>query len=130
YPSGMDRPQTALSGIGQFEVAATPLQMAMVVAGIANGGVVMRPYLVDEVTSPEVDVLDKTEPTELSKAIEPSTAAELTRMMVNTVQEGTATNAQIPGIEVAGKTGTAESAEDRPPYAWFVSFAPAIDPQV
>jgi peptidoglycan glycosyltransferase len=130
YPAGMDRPQTALSGIGQFEVAATPLQMAMVAAGIANGGIVMKPYLVDEVTSPELDVLDKTEPRELSKAVEPATAAELTRMMVNTVNEGTATNAQIPGIAVAGKTGTAESAEDRPPYAWFVAFAPALDPEV
>ena len=56
--------------------------------------------------------------------------AELTRMMVETVNTGTATNAQIPGIEVAGKTGTAQSTPDRPPYAWFVSFAPAVDPQV
>ncbi len=130
YPGDLDRAQTAMSGIGQSEVAATPLQMAMVAAGIANGGIVMKPYTVDEVTSPELDVLDKTEPAELSKAVEPSTAAELTRMMVETVNTGTATNAQIPGIEVAGKTGTAQSTPDRPPYAWFVSFAPAIDPQV
>jgi penicillin-binding protein A len=130
YPATLDRPQTAMSGIGQSEVAATPLQMAMVGAGIANGGIVMRPYIVDEVTSPELDVLDKTEPAQLSKAVEPSTAAELTRMMVETVETGTATAAQIPGIQVAGKTGTAQSTPDRPPYAWFVSFAPAIDPQV
>jgi peptidoglycan glycosyltransferase len=130
YPATLDRPQTAMSGIGQSEVAATPLQMAMVGAGIANGGIVMRPYIVDEVTSPELDVLDKTEPAQLSKAVEPSTAAELTRMMVETVESGTATAAQIPGIQVAGKTGTAQSTPDRPPYAWFVSFAPAIDPQV
>jgi peptidoglycan glycosyltransferase len=130
YPGDLDPPQTAMSGIGQSEVAATPLQMAMVAAGIANGGIVMRPYLVDEVTSPELDVLDKTEPSELSKAMEPATAAELTRMMVDTVRLGTATAAQIPGIEVAGKTGTAQSTPARPPYAWFVSFAPAIDPQV
>src|SRR5918999_5370427 len=108
-----------MSGIGQSEVAATPLQMAMVGAGIANGGIVMRPYIVDEVTSPELDVLDKTEPAQLSKAVEPSTAAELTRMMVETVESGTATAAQIPGIQVAGKTGTAQSTPDRPPYAWF-----------
>ena len=75
-------------------------------------------------------MLDKTEPTELSKAMEPATAAELTRMMVETVNSGTATAAQIPGLEVAGKTGTAQSTPSRPPYAWFVSFAPAIDPQV
>ncbi|MGI8644762.1 MAG: peptidoglycan D,D-transpeptidase FtsI family protein [Nocardioides sp.] len=130
FPGDLDRPQTAMSGIGQSEVAATPLQMAMVGAGIANGGIVMRPYIVDEVTSPEVEVLDKTEPSELSKAMEPATAAELTRMMVATVTSGTATSAQIPGLEVAGKTGTAQSTPSRPPYAWFVSFAPAIDPQV
>ncbi|MEO5851460.1 MAG: penicillin-binding protein 2 [Nocardioides sp.] len=130
YPGDLDQPQTAMSGIGQSEVAATPLQMAMVGAGIANGGIVMRPYVVDEVTSPELDVLDKTEPSDLSKAMEPANAAELTRMMVATVQTGTATSAQIPGIEVAGKTGTAQSTPDRPPYAWFVSFAPAIDPKV
>lgn len=130
YPGDLDQPQTAMSGIGQSEVAATPLQMAMVGAGIANGGIVMRPYLVDEVTSPELDVLDKTEPSEQSLAMEPSTAAELTRMMVETVRSGTATAAQIPGIEVAGKTGTAQSTPDRPPYAWFVSSAPAIDSQV
>jgi len=130
FPGDLDRPQTAMSGIGQSEVAATPLQMAMVGAGIANGGIVMRPYIVDEVTSPDLEVLDKTEPSELSKAIEPATAAELTRMMVATVQSGTATAANIPGLEVAGKTGTAQSTPSRPPYAWFVSFAPAIDPQV
>ena len=61
YPDEADAPQTALTGIGQFDVAATPLQMAMVAAGIANQGVVMKPYLVDEVLSPDLDVLDKTD---------------------------------------------------------------------
>jgi peptidoglycan glycosyltransferase len=130
YPGDLDRPQTALSGIGQSDVAATPLQMAMVAAGIANDGVVMKPYVVDEVRSPDLDVLERTEPTELSRATSPSTAQALTEMMVATVSTGTATPAQIPGIDVAGKTGTAQSTPDRPPYAWFVSFAPANDPQV
>ena len=130
FPDDLDQPQTAMAGIGQSEVAATPLQMAMVAAGIANGGIVMRPYLVDSVTSPDLDVIDRTESSELSKAMEPSTASVLTTMMVNTVKYGTAVNAQIPGIDVAGKTGTAQSTPSRPPYAWFVSFAPAIDPQV
>ena len=121
----------AQTGIGQYEVAATPLQMAMVAAGIANAGVVMRPYIVDEVRSPELDVLDKTDPEELSRAVEPSTADVLTDLMVYTVSDGTASPAMIPGIDVAGKTGTAQSGiPSEPPYAWFVSFAPADDPEV
>lgn len=121
----------AQTGIGQYEVAATPLQMAMVVAGIANGGTVMRPYVVDEVQSPELDVLDKTDPSELSQAVSAASASELTKLLVATVDDGTAFPAAIPGIKVAGKTGTAQSGiDDVPPYAWFVSFAPADDPQV
>jgi penicillin-binding protein A len=131
YPAGMDAAQTALSGFGQSSVTATPLQMAMVVAGVANGGTVMQPYAVDEVRSPELDVLDKTDPTEFSRAVSASTAEELKEMLVSTVNNGTASPGAIPGVDVAGKTGTAESGRDNvPPYAWFVSFAPADDPQV
>ena len=130
YPRDMDAPQTAMSGIGQSSVTATPLQMAMVAAAIANDGDVMRPYVVDEVRAPNLSVLDRTDPQSLSKAMSSTTAEELTKMLVATVETGTATPAQIPGIEVAGKTGTAQSAADRPPYAWFVSFAPANDPKV
>ena len=130
YPRDMDAPQTALSGIGQSSVTATPLQMAMVAAGIANDGDVMRPYVVDEVRAPNLSVLDRTDPQSISKAISSTTADELTAMLVATVDDGTASPAQIPGVQVAGKTGTAESTGDRPPYAWFVSFAPADDPQV
>ena len=130
YPRDMDAPQTAMSGIGQASVTASPLQMAMVAAAIANDGDVMRPYVVDEVRAPNLSVLDRTDPQVLSNAMSSSTAEELTKMMVATVEEGTATPAQIPGMQVAGKTGTAQSTPDRPPYAWFVSFAPADDPQV
>jgi peptidoglycan glycosyltransferase len=130
YPEGMDRPQTALSGIGQFDVAATPLQMAMVVGAVANGGVVMKPYLVDEVLSPDLDVLEKTEPTEFSRAISAETASELTKALVAVVDQGTGGPAAISGVSVAGKTGTAENCDDCKNYAWFVSFAPADDPQV
>jgi peptidoglycan glycosyltransferase len=104
--------------------------MAMVAAGIANNGVVMKPYLVDEVRAPDLSSLGVTKPSELSRAISPRTASELTQMMVSVVNEGTGVNAQIPGIDVAGKTGTAQSTAERPPYAWFVSFAPADNPQV
>jgi peptidoglycan glycosyltransferase len=90
----------------------------------------MKPYVVDEVQSPELDVLDKTQPTEFSQAISASTARDLTTMMESVVQNGTGTAAQIPGVRVAGKTGTAQSTPSRPPYAWFTSFAPADDPKV
>jgi peptidoglycan glycosyltransferase len=131
FPAGINKPQTGQTGFGQFDVRATPLQMAMVAAGIANGGTVMKPYIVDEVQSADLDILDKTEPTELSQAVSATTANELTKLMVATVNSGTADDAQIPGVEVAGKTGTAQSGiAGKPPYAWFVSFAPADDPQV
>lgn len=131
FPAKMDAAQTGQSGIGQFEVRATPLQMAMVVAGIANNGVVKRPYIVDEVQSAEYDVLEKTDDSDLSQAISSSTASDLTALLVETVENGTASPAAIGGITVAGKTGTAQSGQDDvAPYAWFVSFAPAEDPQV
>ncbi len=132
FPANPDTPQTAYSAIGQYEVAATPLQMAMVVAGIANNGVVMKPYLVDETRSPKLDVLDKADPEPMpdQPALSPSAARDLTQMMTAVVESGTGTTAQIPGVQVAGKTGTAQSAPDRPPYAWFVSFAPADTPSV
>ena len=131
FPSELDDAQLGQTGIGQFEVAATPLQMAMVAAGLANGGVVMRPYLVDEQQSADLDVLDKTEPKEFSRAVSATTATEVTKLMVATVDEGTAYPAAIDGISVAGKTGTTQSGQDdRSPYAWFISFAPAENPEV
>jgi len=131
FPEDANEPQAGQSAIGQFEVRATPLQMAMVGAGIANQGVVMKPYIVDSIQSPELETLKQTEPEELSRAISPETADGVTRLMVETVENGTATPGAIPGVTVAGKTGTAQSGQaDVPPYAWFVSFAPAQDPEV
>lgn len=131
FPDDPDAPQTVLSAIGQFDVRATPLQIAMVSAAIANGGVLMEPYLVDELRAPDlVSTIEQTEPEEASRAISPQTASQLTEMMVDVVENGTGANAQISGLQVAGKTGTAQSSADRPPYAWFTSFAPADDPRV
>jgi peptidoglycan glycosyltransferase len=131
FPAHPDKPQTALSAIGQYDVAATPLQMAMVASGIANGGTVMRPYVVDEIRAPDLSVLDKTNPEAYrSNAVSSSVARDLTQMMIEVVDNGTGRTAQIPGIKVAGKTGTAQSSPQRPPYAWFVSFAPADNPKV
>ena len=131
YPAGMDDAQTALSGFGQGSVTATPLQMAMVSAGIGNHGVVMRPYLTDELQSPSQEPLVPGHSEELSQAVSRTTAGEVTKLMVGVVQHGTATAAAIPGVTVAGKTGTAQSGltkpdgSEVPPYAWFTSFAPA-----
>ncbi len=130
FPQQLDLPETALSAIGQYDVAATPLQMAMVSAGIANGGQVMRPYLSAVVRGPDLRPISITRPQVMSQAVTPQVAAQLTQMMEAVVASGTGRNGQIPGVRVAGKTGTAESSPDRPPYAWFTAFAPAENPQV
>lgn len=131
FPPDLDAPSTAQSAIGQRDVRATPLQIAMVSAAVANRGVLMNPYLVDELRGPDlVSVLEVTNPQELSRAVSTETARQLTDMMVDVVENGTGQSARIPGVRVGGKTGTAQSAPDRPPYAWFTSFAPADDPQV
>jgi len=134
FPSGTLGPAfRVLSAIGQYDVAATPLQMAMVSAGIANGGTVMKPYLVDRITSSSLDVIDQGHPEPLDSgqpAISRDTADKLTQMMTSVVQHGTGTSAQIPGVTVAGKTGTAQSDPSRPPYAWFTAFAPAENPKI
>jgi peptidoglycan glycosyltransferase len=129
-PAGMNPPQSAQAAIGQFDVRVTPLQMAMVSAGIANKGVVMSPYAVKTVRSPDLDVLEQGRPQELSQAVDADVAAQLTRMMEKVVTDGTGTRAQIPGIRVAGKTGTAQQGKGEPPHAWFTAFAPADDPKI
>ncbi|WP_114559097.1 peptidoglycan D,D-transpeptidase FtsI family protein [Desertihabitans aurantiacus] len=130
FPEDPDPAQTALSAIGQFEVAASPLQMAMVAGAIANDGVVMDPYLVSQVRAPNLSTLRETRPRELGRAMSAENAEQLQQMMVNVVDQGTGTNGQIAGVEVGGKTGTAQSDLSQPPYAWFVSAAPMDDPQV
>ncbi len=132
FPTNLDEPSTALSAIGQFNVAASPLQMAMVAAGIANGGNVMRPYIVQQVRSPDLDVIGGAapQPEVLHEAVSSSVADSLTQMMVDVVDKGTGLPAQIDGVSVAGKTGTANSSTTRSPYAWMVAFAPADNPQV
>lgn len=128
FPQGLNAPQTAQAAIGQFDVRATPLQMAQVAAAIANNGRIMRPYVVSEVLAPDLSVLDKTEPKEQARPFGAETANVLTAMMVDVVKSGTGTRAQIPGVSVAGKTGTAQNAG--PSHAWFIGFAPSTQPQV
>ncbi len=115
---------------GQERLQVTPLQMAMVVAGIANGGVVMRPYVVEKVTAPGGGTVFRTHPHELSRAVSPQTAATLTQMMEKVVESGTGTAAQIPGIKMAGKTGTAETGVSHVNTTSFIAYAPADSPKV
>jgi penicillin-binding protein A len=112
------------------EPRLTPLQMAMVAAGIANGGVVMRPYVVERVVAPDGSEVTKTKPDTLGRAVDANHAAEVARMMEAVVQGGTGTAAQIPGIRVAGKTGTAESGIQGTNTTSFMAFGPADNPRV
>jgi peptidoglycan glycosyltransferase len=130
FPDELTRAQVAQSAIGQYDVRVTPLQMAMVAAGIANGGEVMKPYLVKTVLAPDLSTLSATQPQTLRRAITSAVARTLTAMMEKVVTSGTGTRARIPGVRVAGKTGTAQHQVGEPPHAWFVGFAPADDPQV
>ena len=130
YPMGLDEPQTALTGFGQGRVTATPLQMAMVSAGIANGGVVMGPRMVDRVIAQDLSVQETFEDQEFGRALDDDIAAELTAMMVANVRDGAASGARIDGVDVGGKTGTAENGDDQPYTLWFTGFAPAQNPEV
>ncbi|MEU6084069.1 penicillin-binding protein 2 [Streptomyces sp. NPDC047108] len=126
YPKDLDQPGTALTGMGQGSVIATPLQMAMVTAGLANDGKVMKPYLVDELRGSDLSTVQKYEPEELDQAVSPQTAKTVQQMMEHTVDEGTADKVRIPGVTVGGKPGTAQhgaDVRDERPYAWFVSYA-------
>jgi penicillin-binding protein A len=115
---------------GQERLQVTPLQMALVAAGIANDGVVMQPSLVDRIIDPNGKVIQRTDPHTWKEAMKPQTAAELTAMMVAVVQGGTGVAAQIPGVQVAGKTGTAETGRPGENDTWFIAFAPAESPKV
>ncbi|PZG44211.1 peptidoglycan glycosyltransferase [Spongiactinospora gelatinilytica] len=125
-----DAAALAQASIGQRSNQMTPLQMAMIAAGIANDGKVMKPYLINKIADAEGGEVETAKPEELTTAISPETADKLQQMMVSVVNNGTATAARIPGVEVGGKTGTAETAEGQAPHAWFISFADVQDPEV
>lgn len=134
YPDEVDKAQTALTAIGQFDVRVTPLQMALVAAGIANRGIVMRPHVVRRTLTADLRELEATVARPLGEqaAVSPATAAALMALMESVVSGpfGTGRRAAIAGIRVAGKTGTAQHAEGRPPHAWFIGFAPIEAPRI
>ncbi|KUL77613.1 MULTISPECIES: peptidoglycan D,D-transpeptidase FtsI family protein [unclassified Streptomyces] len=129
FSDDMNPSQTALSSIGQFNTAATPLQMAMVASAVANGGTLMKPYMVDELQTHNLDAIEKTDPEELGRPLSAANAQILQSMMETVVEKGTGQKAQIPNATVGGKTGTAQHGVDNSenPYAWFISYAKVDD---
>lgn len=129
YDKTMGKDGNALSSIGQFNTAATPLQMAMVTAAIANDGKLMKPYMVEQLTAPNLDTIEKHEPQEMSRPLSAANAQKVQQMMVNVVENGTGTSAKIKNVKVGGKTGTAQHGEKnaKRPYAWFISYAELPD---
>lgn len=127
----MDPVALAASSIGQAEDLATPLQMALVAATVGNEGVAQRPYVVSELRDYNGKIIEQFRPSEWNSVIDVETAGVVADMMVAAVDDGTGTAAQIPGVDVAGKTGTAETGvPGAGPHAWFICFAPAGEPQV
>jgi cell division protein FtsI/penicillin-binding protein 2 len=135
YPPVSDPALTAYSAIGQYNDTVTPLQEAMFSAAIANGGTLMKPYLVSKVTAPDLTSLEAATPAVLSQAVSPDVAAKVTSMMVDVVKQpyGTAhATAYIPGLQIAAKTGTAQNGINNTGLddAVFTGFAPAANPQI
>ncbi|MDG5801655.1 penicillin-binding protein 2 [Streptomyces ossamyceticus] len=128
YPED-NRPQNAMAGIGQASNRATPLQMAMVASAVANDGKLMAPYMVDQLRASNLDVIETHDPETLSQAVSPENAQKLQDMMESVVKTGTGQNAQIEGVTVGGKTGTAQHGVNNKekPYAWFISYAELSD---
>ncbi len=125
FPTDFERtlPALAQSAIGQNDVAATPLQMALVAAAVANDGQVMAPHVLDEVRDSDGNVVDTYDPEEWTRAMDPGTAALLREAMVGVVENGTATRLAVPGFTVGGKTGTAQLGTDPPrSHAWIIGF--------
>lgn len=126
----VDKLDLAWTAVGQGRTLVTPLEMALVGAAVANGGVVNEPYLVGEIRDYRGIIVRKTSPRQWQAPIDAKTAAEVKKLMIDVVSDGTGRAAQIDGVTVAGKTGTAEPSDKKRTHAWFVGFAPAEQPRV
>lgn len=129
WPENPDPAQLAYSSIGQFDVQTTALQMNMVAMGIANDGVIMRPQLIKQVTSPDLRVLKRFKAEEYGRGMSSEVAQDMTKLMREPVKSGTATRARVPGVDLAAKTGTADIGESGKVNGWITGFFPADDPQ-
>jgi peptidoglycan glycosyltransferase len=129
-PNGEQNMDTPRVAIGQERLAATPLQMALVAGAIGNGGLLRRPFLMRQVRDRGGDVVREGTPETVRQVCPPDVASALSAMMRSVVREGTGTAAALTGLEVAGKTGTAESGAAGRNQAWFIGFAPATNPVV
>ena len=129
--SDFDRTALAAGGIGHDTILVTPLEMCMVASTIANDGVMMQPHIVKRIDSSDGKNVIRNTPTVLSEVTSKDNADQITKYMVNVVNNGTGTEAYVSGVKVAGKTGTAQlDLKEGTNNAWFVGFAPADDPQV
>jgi peptidoglycan glycosyltransferase len=124
-----DLPGLAKSAIGQQDVSSTPLEMALVASAFANNGVIMQPHVLQDVRDSEGKVVRTYQPSQWVQATSAQTAAAMTALMISVVQGGTGTAAQVPGVQVAGKTGTAQTGLNTV-HTWFVAFAPASKPTI
>ncbi len=126
----MTKTELASVGIGQGKLLTTPLNMALVAAAVANNGVIMKPYLVQRAVSSNNVVAYEHKPEVLNRAVSTDTAEKLADYMLACVESGTGANARIRGVEVAGKTGTAQNERSGHDHAWFVGYAPKDDPRI
>lgn len=129
FPDNLDAPGLAQSAIGQKDVRVTPLQVNMMTNAIANGGVQMAPSLIKTLRSPDLRVIDEPQPQQLRTSTTPEIAKQITDWMASVVTDGIAKTAAVPGVQVAGKTGTAELGNGTN-NSWFTGFAPADNPKV
>jgi peptidoglycan glycosyltransferase len=130
FPEDLNQAQTGLVSFGQYDLRTTPMQVAMITSAIANQGIIYSPQMIDRVVSNNLELLSDPQPQVLGSPISQSTAGLLTQMMFESVEIGAAENAKIPGMAVAGKTGTAENGIGEPYTYWFTGFAPAENPEL
>ena len=130
FPAKMDDAQLGLASFGQYDVRVSPLQMALISASIANGGLMMQPNLIESIISSNLSVILAPKPEVLAQPITSATADALRNMMIESVTQGVASNASVSGFEIAGKTGTAENGVGERVTLWFTGFAPAMNPRI